>query len=772
MAYAENNNQEINESDVEFKHPKKEKKEKKKHYWWRFLLCFLGGFLFAFLSVAGGVAIVGTVMTTSDVVSMFGGNPDEVLGAEYKNSTLLNMAIVLSQKQFDTLEDLNDVSPLVKYTFDNEIVPVIRQNLHFEISWETLSTASFTAEGENNIGNVIQREVYNGVKIVDFINGSENLNKLYKFFLYDVVRDENNQPVRDENGNVTLNETEAGKLTLGKYAEGAAFLNDIMTYITIGDVIPDADTSTNPIIIALKDTTINNIQDRVNTLTVGELFTDEQKASNPLIADDCLGGKTLSQLGDAETINGIKINALLTNRNALSNLMKVIYDLDLTVGELKSRDLTQDIRIGDIFPNSDNKIIIALQDHTISELSNESTINSLKLSDILDITDPESFLWDYKDYTISELKTINPDGGVDLDTIKVFSFFSTEQIDANPLLKALYDSNPDLTVKQLSDYDVIATIPLGSILGDVSGNPVLSALVEKGATIKNLSTVVNSLTVADVLGQPVGDHSIQDNIITALGEYPITEIADHFDDLTLGDVIYITDASPIVLRSLQNTTLADLSNDLSELTVGQCIEIAPGSTLDKENIKNVVISDAASFEEALKNNLTLGDILDIDESSPKLLRTLKDYALSELDEQVANLTFSQVMDIDLTSPETSPILKAIQNAKIFGEDEDSLIFMVNNLKFNQVFTEEECSSGFMKLLWDGDGDEAGDFQIKNISEKGTSIVTSKTLYDLYDAGLLDIGARSTLDKTVQGEPVGNMTISQFLTAALAVLPNT
>ena len=65
------------------------KKPKKKHIWWRVLLAFIGGFLLFPIVLAGTTAIAVTAFSTKDVVTMAGGNPDEILGEDYKNKSLI-----------------------------------------------------------------------------------------------------------------------------------------------------------------------------------------------------------------------------------------------------------------------------------------------------------------------------------------------------------------------------------------------------------------------------------------------------------------------------------------------------------------------------------------------------------------------------------------------------------------------------------------------------------------------------------------------------------
>ena len=84
---------------------------KKKHYWWRYLLCFIAGTLFPGVLIGSAVAIGGTVVKTKDLMSMLGISAEEYLTEDYQNTTILEMVRALSQKKFETLEDIYEVTP-------------------------------------------------------------------------------------------------------------------------------------------------------------------------------------------------------------------------------------------------------------------------------------------------------------------------------------------------------------------------------------------------------------------------------------------------------------------------------------------------------------------------------------------------------------------------------------------------------------------------------------------------------------------------------------
>ena len=209
--------------------PKEKPKQKK--IWWRVLLAFFGGFLTFPLLIAGGTAIVGTVLTTRQVVQMAGGNPDDVLGEKYQSQTILQSVMTLINNQkFDTLEDLNEISPMVSKTINETLAPILEENLHYTLDWDTLKTMKLSGDGEGTIGEYLQKDITEGIHLVDFIEGSEDLRGVLKYVLYDVVKDEEGNPIEDEDGNVTIDENNAYSIS-DLMNGGADFFNNIIKYL-------------------------------------------------------------------------------------------------------------------------------------------------------------------------------------------------------------------------------------------------------------------------------------------------------------------------------------------------------------------------------------------------------------------------------------------------------------------------------------------------------------------------------------------------------------
>ena len=90
------------------------KKTHNKHYWWRYTLTFIGGFLGCIVAIVltgGGLA---AATPAKNVVSTFGGNPNDIIGVKYQDSTILQIILDATNTKFETLGDISEFTPLVE----------------------------------------------------------------------------------------------------------------------------------------------------------------------------------------------------------------------------------------------------------------------------------------------------------------------------------------------------------------------------------------------------------------------------------------------------------------------------------------------------------------------------------------------------------------------------------------------------------------------------------------------------------------------------------
>jgi len=681
-----------------------QKKVKKKHYGWRFCLTFLGGMVFSILAIGGTAAVFGTVTPAKNVVSMFGGNPDELLGIDYQDDSILQLVMKLSSKKFETLGDINDVTPIVKKTIDETINPLLEEQIHYEFIWDELKIKPFSisnsgrpvdeVDPNETLGDYIGRAIKEGVSLASFMGDVNQINNVLKLFLFPTTN-EPDQPLSFDLEH---------PYSLSDFINGdSSFFNNIIDKIRVGDVIS---TEGDAFLSQLQYWKISDFtSEKLMTLKLGPLFTQEQINSNILLKTISEKNWTLADISDSNNLKTLKVSELLDMANASSIVLAIS---NYTLNDLMTKDLATMLKVSDVYPNATSGIMYTLRDSIISDLSKPETFMSLKVGDILTNLQQSDMLYSFKDKTLTELQSTS------LNDIKIKDVFSQNEINDNPILKALVQKDPEITLGSLSNYETISSLKISDLLSssDIENNFVLKALALKNTTVGSLSNDINALKLGEVID--ISDEpttSIKYKIVTALGEYPFCSVADHFDELLLNQIFDINSSSPIVLQALASTSLSDLPNALDNLTFGQVLDIAPGSAFDKDAIKNASISDAAAFEEILKANLTLGDLVDIDASSPGILSFLKDTTLNNISNKISTMTLGDILTIDASSPQ---ILKSLSTVLLFGSS-NNLESALSNLKFNQVYTADDCSDGIMKILWDNSS--GGDFLISDLSNQ-------------------------------------------------------
>ena len=217
----------------------------------------------------------------------------------------------------------------------------------------------------------------------------------------------------------------------------------------------------------------------------------------------------------------------------------------------------------------------------------------------------------------------------------------------------------DAKASALTSQESIDSLKLSDVItnpndGSVAAN-LLDSLDRDGTTIGNLSTKIKDIQMGKLFGVPVDE----------LGNYV------SYDECRL-DI-------PFVLYSLRNTTLNNLTSSLDDLTISQAMEVYEenvyktnenGDYVDaydnviteleletlgvivheKSNpiiiaIKDKKVSDTDGIVNALKGDIQLKNIIDIDGNSPLILQNLKDTKLSEIETTVTNFSLRDVMDV-------------------------------------------------------------------------------------------------------------------------------
>ena len=378
-------------------------KPKKKRIWWRVLLAFLGGFIFFPISVVGTGAILGTVFTTKQVVTMFGGNPDEVLGEDYQNSTLLQAIMTIAQKAndggFQTLEDLNTVSPLIEKTVNTTLEQIfaglIPPGSDLPITWEDIKDANFVAgEGiHTTTGSPLADKILDTLTLASLLDtGEEELKGIYLYFLYPVLTDESGNKVYDETGHVAFDYDHP--YTINYFVEnGATAFNDVLDSVVIGDVVDPGD---NNLLNAMKNWQLGDMSENINTLMIKDIFSEQQLNDSTLLS--AIQNWSLGNFGTDDQIDALKIGNLF-DLSAGGDLMNTISNFyignlrgyEIVVdeeGELVSRgaagsfEITENIYLKDVI-SGESKLLDQFKDKSIAELA-DITMDDIYLKNVFE----------------------------------------------------------------------------------------------------------------------------------------------------------------------------------------------------------------------------------------------------------------------------------------------------------------------------------------------------------------------------------------------------
>ena len=703
----------MSEENVTLKNGKKIPKagEKKKRYWWRYLLTFIAGGVFATGVTVGTVLITTSAVKTRDIIQMAGMNPEGILGIDYLNMSIIDTVKTLSTKKFETLGDLDAVSPMIGKTFKERINEILEQNLNYSLNWDELKRKPFVlpvtsgrptteVDPTESLGDYIPRALKQGITLASFIDKEGTATGIERLFLY------------PKNGDGSF-DTEH-PYCINDFLQ-TGFIDTLKNSIKIGDVVENIDS--NPFLAQMKNWGINDFSDTKikNEIKLGPLFSDmteEQKNQNPIL--NAIEDWSIGTFLDMNNIMGLELQQVIDLRTA-TGLMASLKSK--TLNELKTGSFVDQILLGDIFPNAPaNSIMASLIDAEIKvgDLDDDTVLLALTVEDFFPNLQESDILYAFRTKKLSEISSLS------ISTVMVREIFSTDDIEANPFLNALYKHNHNITFGTLMEPSTIQGIEIGDLYPDAT-NSVVVALINSGATVGNLETKVGSLQLKDVV--TAASNTTLGRIITAIGTTPLNGLASAFTTLRVDQVIEVDTENPntpqiLITMHNKGTTIDGISTLMNDLTAKDIIKI--GDENDPlYAIKDVSVSDSSTLIAALKSNLALKDVVSIDltdSDTPQVLKSLANVKLNQMESTLKTLTLGQVIKIDDTDPTTPQILKSLKNTVVFG-DTDNLETRLINLKFNDYFTETDCSSGVLKALWNSTSPVKGDFLLSSIASK-------------------------------------------------------
>ena len=701
---------------------------KKKHYWWRYLLVWFAGFIFVPLAVGITAAVLGTSYSAKQIIELFGGNVDEILQPGYQGYSLLELVTTLSNQKYETLGDIDKITPAVKNMFDNELNPALDKAVHYSFNWEEIKNKPFTLDPNStrpeeeydhtmDLITYIPEALEKGIKIGNFFldeSGHVQAEGILKYIVYPIVVTKD--PVTGDD--VYTVDTESGNLVSlwDILNSGDTFFDNIKKALRIGDVI---DTTGDDFLAqiadwTLSDFTLTNIKTlkigslvsgggafmdqladksigwltdaNLKTLEIGLLF-DNVPEDNLLLKTIKENHWTINDLTDINNIMGLKLNQVIDVSGSSAFIQ---YIGGSTFNDIMASTFVDNLPLKEIFPNAGG-VLGALADlnYTVGDLSNNAKILKLKISDIFTGLKSGDMLYPFRDDSLEDIQTMS------ISTVLIKDIFPDYA--SNSILKAVVEMKgaDKATVGNLTDQNVINDIPLSAVVS-TSGNQVLTALANSGATIGNMSSKINLLTLKDVLDVGSDPNAMIYKVAysEALKDTPITEIGSNFKNLKLSDIFTVDSTTPQVLKVLceKGATLDTLGTDMNDLEIQDVMPIYYGDIFKRD-----LGGGSYSYYILKSDGWELVDDADFPEEYAAYYDSKKGYVVKGL---VKEFTGNYVPSKDVTElnkAKERDTLYAVRDTKI-NDSASMIIALKNNLKLKDVVDITENSPYILKTL--------------------------------------------------------------------------
>lgn len=410
----------------------------------------------------------------------------------------------------------------------------------------------------------------------------------------------------------------ASDTTIGQYTEYLPFLNDALESLAQNESVK-------------KFVTLD--LDKIKTLTFSQLGSDIASAISVTASLGSLSESFGFTLPDLPLFSTKETYVKITSE-------------DFSVDNAYYKDKTEQIYYVGETGDYEN----AYADGNLLDAAREKELY-FRSEGIMDIpvTDAVSSLsetlGDVKNMTIDDL---NADFGVDL-------------IGDNALVAKIVHGEDTLSSIAENFTSRIDALTLEEDLGiDLTGS-VLENIVGETCTVGELKTMnfeekIESLTLAE-LKIEIDETSLAGKILTS--DTTIAQIKESgfidgkVNELTLADLgVNVSEGGLMSKIVSPSSTVAELKSmdfeeKINSLTVGDLgLTVAEGSLTSKIISADTTVGEFKNMDiDAKVQALAIGDVIEISETSPAILRALRDTKLSELDGKVSELKIEEIVDV-------------------------------------------------------------------------------------------------------------------------------
>lgn len=214
--------------------------------WWKVLLGVFLGIVLGVALVVGGVAGVAAFVSTGEIITMTGGDPNAILTEEYQNKTVLDIVMdaVGGNIKIETLGDIADITPMI----DTYVTNLSEQldDLGCDLSKDEIYSWPLTELSDNLINSVKK------VELIHFLSKDkvDNPDPIVEYICYRT--DDSGNYVLDEEGHYI-------KHTLSDMLDNGSFLQNKIDTMKIGTLFTEEEINKSPQLKAIKDKTVKEL---------------------------------------------------------------------------------------------------------------------------------------------------------------------------------------------------------------------------------------------------------------------------------------------------------------------------------------------------------------------------------------------------------------------------------------------------------------------------------------------------------------------------------
>lgn len=312
----------------------------------------------------------------------------------------------------------------------------------------------------------------------------------------------------------------------------------------------------------------------------------------------------------------------------------------------------------------------------------------------------------------------------------------------------------------LDDYTLDSFIEVIYEDEATADKPASSGLLQNlgGMKLSELSSgmdeIIDNTYITDILDVDENSSEIMKYLASGgEGGNPVKvgELDGAVNDMKISNAVEIgSDASPVLkyLRDCELTITAEdgtttveigaslnnINEAIKQMTIGDAVEIVSTSSLALKYMQNFKLDELDAGIKSMK----ISDAVAINDNSHAVIRAIKDLTLDELGDgdalqsKIDTLRLGEVITLQESSPK---ILKALQYSRLGNLD-----YAVDNLEMQEIFEDDKLDSGLLALV-------DPTTKLDDIPDAFEKAVQQTTLYGLQQIDLFDYSGNTTSDRS-------------------------